>query len=47
MLEKIKDIGEKISGIIVAIAFLIFNVALVVLAVSVIGGFITLCLGAN
>ena len=47
MLEKIKDIGENISGVIVATFFVICNVALVVLAVSVIGGFITLCLGAN
>ena len=47
MLEKFKDIGEDILTFMGAIAMLIFNVALVVLAVSVIGGFITLCLGAN
>jgi hypothetical protein len=46
MLEKIKDIGEKISEIIVGTIAVIFALIVYGFVISIIIGFITLCLGA-
>ena len=46
MLERIKDIGEKVAGIIVGIYFCCMTFVIAAIVISIVVGFITLCVGA-
>lgn len=46
MLERIKDIGEKVAGIIAGIYFCCMTFVIAAFVISIAIGFISLCLGA-